>query len=239
MGGAWTITRKELLGYFCSPIGYVVLVIFLGLNGYLFGMTNLEPGMEASLRPLFGRFMPLVLLFIMPMLTMRLLSEEFRSGTIETLMTAPINDAAVIAGKFLGALLYYMVLLATTLFYLIPLVRHGTPDWGGVVAGYLGLVLVGALYIAAGLLFSACTSNQIIAVICSFVFLALLAVITDWIAMNVEGTPRFLLQYISVGYQYGDFVRGAISLSSVAYFLTGTFFLLFVSVKVLESRRWR
>ena len=239
MRGALTITQRELLAFFCSPIAYVVLVVFLGLNGYFFAYFNLAAGDEASLRFLFGRFMPLVLLFIMPMLTMRLMSEEFRQGTIETLMTAPISDAAVILGKFLGTFVFYSFLLATTLLYVVAVALHGDPDIGALIAAYTGLLLMGALYIAVGLLFSTCTSNQIVAVITSFSVLAILAILVDRFASHVQGWLRVVLQHISIGHQFSEFVQGSINLNSVVFFVTSSAFLLFVSMKVLESRRWR
>jgi ABC-2 type transport system permease protein len=183
--------------------------------------------------------MPLVLLFIMPMLTMRLMSEEFRQGTIESLMTAPVSDAAVIVGKFLGTFIFYALLLATTLVYAIAVSMFGDPDIGALIAGYIGLLLMGGLYIAIGLFFSTCTSNQIIAVLTSFSVLAVLAVLVDRFAAHVEGWLRVVLQHISVGHQFAEFVQGAINLNSVLFFVTSTVFLLFISVKVLESRRWR
>lgn len=239
MRGALTITQRELLSFFCSPIAYVVLVVFLAFNGYVFGFFNLISGEEASLRMLFARFMPLVLLFIIPMLTMKLMSEEFRNGTIETLMTTPVSDAGVIAGKFLGTFAFYIFLLATTLVYVVALALHGSPDIGALAAGYIGLLFMGALYIAVGLFFSTCTSNQIIAVICSFAFLAVLAVLAGTITTHLEGTQRMLLQHISIHHQFAEFVQGAINLNNVAFFLTSTLFFLFLSTKVLESRRWR
>ena len=239
MRGTWTISQRELLAFFCSPIAYVVLVVFLALNGYFFSFMNLTSGEEASLRFLFGRFMPLVLLFIMPMLTMRLMSEEFRQGTIESLMTTPVSDAAVIVGKFLGTLIFYALLLATTLVYVLAVSMFGDPDIGALASGYIGLLLMGGLYIAVGLFFSTCTSNQIIAVLTSFSVLAVLAVLIDRFASHVEGWLRVVLQHISVGHQFEGFVRGVIYLNSVVFFVTSTVFLLFISVKVLESRRWR
>jgi ABC-2 type transport system permease protein len=223
-----------LLAFFCSPIAYVVLVVFLALNGYFFSFFNLTSGEEASLRFLFGRFMPLVLLFIMPMLTMRLMSEEFRQGTIESLMTAPVSDAAVIVGKFLGTLIFYALLLATTLVYAVVVSMFGDPDIGALLAGYIGLLLMGGLYIAVGLFFSTCTSNQIIAVLTSFSVLAVLAVLVDRFAAHVEGWLRVVLQHISVGHQFTEFVLGAIHLNNVLFFVTSTVFLLFISVKVRE-----
>ncbi len=239
MRGAWTIAQRELLSFFCSPIAYVVLVVTLALNGYVFAFFNLSPGGEASLRFLFGRFMPMLLLFIMPMLTMRLMSEEFRQGTIETLMTAPVGDAAVIVGKFLGTLLFYGLLLATTLGYVALVAWFGDPDPGALLTGYLGLLLLGGLYIAVGLFFSTCTGNQIIAVLTSFTTLAVLAILADRFAAHLQGPARVLLQHLSIGYQFSEFVRGAVTLNNVVFFVSSTGFLLFVSVKVLESRRWR
>lgn len=239
MRGTWTLTQRELQSFFWSPIAYVVMVVFLILNGFMFGTHNLVPGQEASLRPLFGNFMPIILMFIIPMLTMRLISEEFRSGTIESLMTTPVSDAAVIMGKFFGALLFYGFLLATTLLYAAIVAMFGSPDYGAMFTGYLGLVLVGALYIAIGLFFSTCTSNQIIAVICSFAVLAVIAWLSGALIEEVEGTSRVLLQHVSIQHQFLEFVQGAINLNNLTYFLTTTAFFLFISVKVLESRRWR
>lgn len=239
MHGAWTITKKELLTFFCSPIAYVVLVVFLAFNGFMFGYFNLAPGEEASLRPLFGRFMPYVLLVIIPMLTMRLMSDEYRSGTIETLMTSPVGDAAVILGKFFGAFLFYAFLLLTTLFFAILLSFFGNPDFGALVALYIGLLLMGALYICVGLFFSACTSNQVIAGVCSLALLSVPAVFAGMIANNTQGWLRVVFMHIHISHQFTEFVQGAININAVAFFVTSSLFVLFVTVKTLESRRWR
>ncbi len=239
MGRVWTITRRELLCFFCSPIAYVVLVVFLAFNGYIFGFLHFRSGTESSLRPLFGYILPLVLVFIIPMLTMRLMSEEYRSGTIETLMTAPVSDATVIAGKFLGTFLFYVLMLLTTLIYAAAVYAFGSPDFGALWTGYLGLLLLGAFYISVGLFFSTCTSNQIVAVVCSFAVLATLAFLTGAISQHVEGATRVIVQHVSITYQFSEFVQGAINLNNLTFFVTTTLFLLFVSVKVLESKRWR
>ncbi len=112
-----TLTQRELSAQFYSPIAYVVICIFLVVSGIFFANDNFLPGGESSVRILMGSFMPLILVFVLPMLTMRIISEEFISGTIETLMTAPINDTEFILGKFFGALLFYVVMLATTLIF--------------------------------------------------------------------------------------------------------------------------
>ncbi len=239
MNSSLTIALRELRSFLLSPIGYVVAVIFLAFNGYTFGVYILKPGAEASLRPFFNGVLPLGMLIIIPMLTMRLISEEFRSGTIETLMTTPISDAAVVAGKFIGTFAFFVLLVLTTIPYLVAVTLYGDPDWGGVWVGYMGVLLMGALYIAIGLFFSACTSNQIIAVICSFSVLAVLAALMPGIVPHVHDTLRIVLQHLSIGHQFGEFVQGTISLSSVTFFVTTTSVMLFAATKVLESRRWR
>ncbi len=234
-----TLTQRELSVLFYSPVAYVVIAIFLIVSGIFFGSDNFQPGAEASVRVLFGSYLPLILVFILPMLTMRLLSEEFRSGTIETLMTAPVTETDVIVGKFLGALLFYGVMLATTLIYVVLIALYGPLDKGLVVSTYVGLILLGGLYTAVGLFFSACTRNQVIAVLCSFVLLAVLTFLANWMAGQQEGTIRVILQQVSIMSHYQDFARGLIDLNHVVYFVSSTALFLFFAVKVLESRRWR
>lgn len=234
-----TLTQRELSVLFYSPVAYVVIAIFLIISGIFFGSDNFQPGAEASVRVLFGSYLPLILVFILPMLTMRLLSEEFRSGTIETLMTAPVTETDVIVGKFLGALLFYGVMLATTLIYVVLIALYGPLDKGLVVSTYVGLILLGGLYTAVGLFFSACTRNQVIAVLCSFVLLAVLTFLANWMAGQQEGTIRVILQQVSIMSHYQDFARGLIDLNHVVYFVSSTALFLFFAVKVLESRRWR
>jgi ABC-2 type transport system permease protein len=233
------ITQRELLSYFRSPVGYVVAVIFLAFSGYVFGFHFLAPGEEASLRGLFARPIPLLMLLVIPMITKRLVSEEFRSGTIESLLTAPISDAAVILGKFLGALGFYLCLLLATSPYVAAVARHGGPDWGAMASGYAGLVLLGALYIAVGLFFSACTSSQIVAVIASFSLLAVLTLLAGSLAQHVGPKLRLVLLHLSIDHHFIQFVHGSPSLGSLVFFVTTTALMLFLAVKVLESRRWR
>ena len=173
------------------------------------------------------------------MLTMRLLSEEFRSGTIETLMTAPVTDVDVVLGKFFGVLVFYLAMLATTLLHVILVASFGPLDVGLVACSYLGLILLGGLYISVGLFFSACTRNQVIAVLCSFVLLAVFSFLANYLAHNQEGTLRVVIQHLSLISHFQDFARGLADTSHVVFFLTTTGMFLFLTVKVLESRRWR
>lgn len=233
------LTQREFSAQFCSPVAYVVITIFLIVSGIFFGMVNFLPGAEASVRNLFGGYMPLILVFVIPMLTMRLLSEEYRSGTIETLMTAPVSDSEVVLGKFFGSYLFFLVMLVTTAIYPIVVAMYGPLDTGLALSGYVGLLLVGALYLAVGLFFSACTRNQVIAVLCSFVLLAILTFLADFLSRGQEGLIRVVLQQLSIIAHFQDFARGLIETSHVVFFLSTTALFLFFTVKVLEFRRWR
>lgn len=232
------IAERELSAMFFSAIAYVVIAVFLIVTGIFFSWQTFLPGQEASLRALMDN-MPLIFVFILPMLTMRLMSEEFRSGTVEPLMTAPITDADVILGKFYGGFIFFLVLLATTLPHWVLVGMYGDTDFNGTLVSYFGLILMGAMYLAVGLFFSTCTSNQIIAVLTSFVFLAIFTFLANFLALRLDGTLRVVMQYLSVVTHYQDFSRGMVGLNHVLFFLSTTVFFLFLAVKVLESRRWR
>jgi len=245
-----TLARRELSAYFFSPMAYVIATLFLGFVGLIFllGMKipflriEMEPvfrsGAESTLRPLF-EVLAYGLVVVVPLLTMRLVAEEFRSGTIETLMTAPVTDAEVIAGKFLGTLVLYLALLATTLVYFLLVVIFGQPDYGVAVMGYLGMVLLGAAYISVGLFASTLTGHQLVA---GLVGIAILSVFTAGIYLlallvppeHAPAVARFNL----IGY-FGDFAKGIFDVRGAVFFVTVSAFFLFISTKVLESRRWR
>jgi ABC-2 type transport system permease protein len=234
-----TVVRREMAAYFFSPIAYVAATIFLFSCGLAFALGTFQPGGEATLRSLCEPWLLLILAFVLPMLTMRLVSEELRSGTIESLMTAPVTEVDIVLGKFLGAVLFYLVLLATLLLYPALMAFYGPVDPWLLTCNFLGLILLGALYIAVGLFFSACTKHQVVAVLASFALLGLMTFASHGLATTVEGWPRTLLQQMSVRSHFGDFVRGLVDLNHLVFFLSTTAFFLFVTVKTLESRRWR
>jgi ABC-2 type transport system permease protein len=239
MSNIATMTRRELGAYFLSPIAYAVSAVFLFSTGLAFGLGTFRNGAEASLRSLIEFWTVLILVFVLPMLTMRLLSEEFRSGTIETLMTVPITETDIVLGKFFGAFVFYLILLAALLLYPIVLAAFGSVDPALLLCNYLGLCLIGALYISVGLFFSSCTRHQIIAVLLSFALLALMTFASQGLAQTVEGWPRALLQHLSVQAHFTDFVRGLVDLNHVVFFLTTTALFLFLTVKRVEMRRWQ
>ncbi len=234
-----TMTQRELGAYFLSPIAYAVATVYLFGTGLAFGLGTFRNGAESSLRSLFEFWMVLILVFVLPMLTMRLISEELRSGTIETLMTVPITETEVVLGKFLGAMVFYLFLLAALAPYPILIAMYGALDGKLLLCNGLGLLLLGALYIAVGLFFSACTKHQIVAVLLSFAVLALATFATQGLAQLVEGWPRALLQQVSVRTHFFDFVRGLVDLNHLVFFVSSIAFFLFLTVKRVEMRRWR
>ena len=234
-----TMAQHEIGAYFLSPIAYAVSAIFLFSAGLAFGLGTVTQGGEASMRGLFDFWIILILAFVLPMLTMRLMSEELRSGTIETLMTAPITEAEVVVGKFLGAFAFFVILMASLLVFPIMLGCYGSLDLGLLTCHYIGLLLLGALYISVGLFFSTMTKHQVISVLASFTLLALMTFASHALAQQTEGWIKVLLQQMSIRTHFQDFVRGTLDLNHLVFFVTTTAFFLFISVKTLETRRWQ
>lgn len=245
-----TLARRELSAYFFSPMAYVIAALFLGLVGLVFLVgvevpflqIRLEPvfrsGAESTLRPLFD-VLAYGLVVVVPLLTMRLVAEEFRSGTIETLMTAPVTDAQVIAGKFLGAFALYLILLAMTGVFLLLVIIFGQPDYGVALMGYLGMILLGAVYVSAGVFASTLTAHQLVA---GLIGIAILAFFTGGIyllALLVPAENAAAVDKLNMIRYFGDFSKGVFDVRGAVFFLTVTAFFLFISTKVLESRRWR
>ncbi|GMU35947.1 MAG: ABC transporter permease subunit [Phycisphaerae bacterium] len=240
MRNAVAIMQRELIAYFFSPIAYVVLVLFLGLCGYLFTEFVFKPGGEASLRGLLdGWTMPIMLLFFLSLLGMRLLSEEFRNGTMETLLTAPVTEVEIVLGKFLGVGAFYLAMLAGTLAYAVLVAVFGDLDVMLLACHYLALILLGGLYLSVGLFFSAWTRNQLVAGLLAIVFLLVFSVLSQLVANQFEGWVRAVFQHLSIVTHYSEMIRGRLALDHVLYFVTTTAFFLFAATKVLESRRWR
>lgn len=232
------LVQRELNTYFFSPIAYAVLTIFLLISGIFFLAMTFTPGAESSLRQLVD-IMPVILVVVLPIVTMRLLSDEFRTGTIETLMTAPVAESDVILGKFFGAVLFYAIMLVSTLIFAVIVASFGRLDWGLLLCSYLGLLLLGSLYIAVGLFFSACTVNQIISAVCSVVVLMVFTFLADYLATTQGGLFGLILHHLSIQDHYRDFTRGLLDTNHLIFFVTSTGLFLFLGVKVLELRRWR
>jgi ABC-2 type transport system permease protein len=239
MRNVTAIMQRELLSLFCSPIGYIVLSGFLLITGLLVWVTgSFEPGKPASLRELL-RLTPFVLTVIIPAITMRTISEEYRSGTIESVSTAPVGDGEFVLGKFLAAYIFYVIMIAGTLVYLIMMQMFGKPDWGASLSAYIGLLLVGLLFTTFGIFASSLTNNQIVAWILGSVPLLLTTTLAFWAVGQSEGWVRVLAQQINFMGRFEDFARGALTTDGLVFFIGTAAFLLFATVKVVESRRWR
>ena len=254
------VYTKEMRSYFVSPVAYVIAGVFLFLSGYLFrnilmqfnflclqfsqrsqymgqmGMPNLNVN-EFVVTQFFG-VMDFIWLLVVPMLTMRLFAEEKKTGTIELLMTSPISTTQILLGKFFACLSLYSMIVALTLVYCVILEAYGDPDWGPIWSAYLGYLLLGCTFIGVGILASALTENQIVAVLLAFGALLLLWLI-DWSASFAGPTAAKILQYLSIIEHLEDFQRGVIDTKDVVFYLSFTFFTLFLTSRALESRSWR
>jgi ABC-2 type transport system permease protein len=236
MRTALVIARREILAYFISPIAYLVSAMFLLISGFLFSLILIQ-SQQASMDGLFLN-VTVVLIFIAPLLTMRLLADEQKSGTLEILLTAPVRDWEVVVGKYLAAMALFGIMLLCTLYYPIILWRiGGNPDWGPVLTGYLGIILLSSAMFAIGTFTSSVTENQIVAAVLGFGILLLLWLIDA--AGNLATEATDVLRYISLPSHYNDFARGAITIEDVVYYLSVTFVALFLATRSLESRRYR
>jgi ABC-2 type transport system permease protein len=192
---------------------------------------------QVMIRPLLQN-VTILLLFLMPMVTMRSYSEEKRSGTIELLLTSPVSDLEIILGKFLGALALWAVALAVSLIHIALLFVFGRPEWRPIVTAYLGLLLMGGCFISVGLLISSLTKNQIVAGMATFgVFLFLW--IINWIGSFSGPLVDKVTQYLSIVDHFDDFSKGIIDTKHVIYYLSLITFGLFLTAKSVDSERWR
>ena len=237
MRTARAVAWKEIQVYFSSPTAYIVGLIFLVLSGFFFAQNLGDPFPQASLSDFF-QGATIILILLAPVLTMRLMAEEQKLGTIELLLTSPVRDWEVIIGKYLASLTFLLATLALTLYYTILLFVFASPDPGPIYAGYLGLVLYGGAALAVGILCSTLTSNQIVAAVVAVgILLALFFADLAW--GSIGGTASTVIGELSIKSHFDDFERGVIDTKHVVYYLSVIAFFLFLSIRTLESRRWR
>jgi len=229
------IAGKELKAYFNSPVAYVVIVVFLGLVGYFFQATLFLNNI-ASLRVVFDT-VPVVFLFIVPAVTMRLLSEEWKGGTMELLITKPVRDAEIVLGKFLAAWAFLAAALLPTLFYYATIASLGAMDHGPVIGGYLGLLLMGGVYAAAGLFGSSVTQNQIVAFIIGFLIVFFLFLV-DKTLMLLPSWLAGPAGYLGIEYHFSGIARGVIDTRNIVYFFSMIAFFLYLTTVSMERRSW-
>jgi ABC-2 type transport system permease protein len=251
----WPIFKKEMRLYFTSPIAWVILTIFLFIAGYFFysifafyTLASMQSAMnpqmardlnvtDSVLRPLFSNI-SVILLLLMPLVTMRLFAEERRSGTIELLLTYPVRDGAVLIGKYLAAIALYALMLVLTLVYPALIAYFARPEWGVLLTGYLGLLLMGATFLAVGIFASSLTENQIVASITTFGILLIFWVI-GWSSDYAGGTWGRLLTHVSLLEHFDSFSKGVLDTKDVIYYVDFTVVALFLTLRSVEARRWK
>jgi gliding motility-associated transport system permease protein len=255
MNNILAIAHKELKSYFSTPIAYVVIGFFALLFGYFFyamlvifnqqsaqfggaegGAVDIN---QQLIRPLFLNA-SVILLFVLPLITMRTYSEEKRSGTIELLLTSPVTDVEIILGKFLGAMALYGAMLAITVIHMLVLFSYANPkpEWTVPVIGYIGLLLMGGCFISVGLLISSLTKNQIVSGMVTFAVFLLLWVI-NWIASFTGPTTQSVLNYLSITDHFDDFTRGIVDTKHLIYYFSVMSFGLFLTARSVDTERWK
>ena len=254
MNNILAIAQKELRSYFSTPIAYIVIGFFALLFGYffyamliIFNQQSLQLGgfggggnvdINAQLiRSLFLNA-SVILLFVLPLITMRTYSEEKRSGTIELLLTSPVTDVEIIVGKFLGAMTLYAAMLGITLIHMVLLFAWGNPEPKVVLTGYVGLLLMGGCFISVGLLISSLTKNQIVSGMITFAVFLLLWVI-NWIASFTGPTTQSVLNYLSITDHFDDFTRGILDTKHLVYYFSVMSFGLFLTARSVDTERWK
>ncbi len=258
MRNVMAIAGKELQAYFHSPIAYLVMTVYTVIGGFVFysstaffaiqsmrmemqgGMSGAPPMSlnEYVIRPILGGVLTVVLLFLIPMITMRLYAEEKRSGTIELLLTSPLKDMEVILGKYLGSMILFTILGALTFLYFSVLFIYGNPNGKPLIANALGMLLYGGALMALGMWFSTLTKNQIIA---GSVALAvnLLLYLLDWVSAYSQSVAGKVLSYIALTTHFDNFAKGVIQLSDVVYYLSVIILGIFLTARSVEALKGR
>lgn len=252
MSNMLAIARKELASYFTSPIGVVVIAVFAVIYGFFFavmmeafqrqamqfGLSQAPVDLnEQMIRPLFANVM-VVLLFTLPLITMRTYAEEKRSGTIELLLTSPITDLQIVFGKFLGAMGLIAAMLVATLPHIAILFWYADPEWKPIATTYLGFFLLAGCFVSIGLFVSSLTRNQIIAGMVNFAVFLLLWVI-DWMGSFMGPTGQAILSYLSITQHFEDFARGVLDTKHLVYYASVIVFGVVLTMRSVEAERWR
>ena len=255
MKNIWAISKKEVKTYFTSPIAYVVTTVFLVLVGFFFYSLIVwfnSYSMQASrypeaiqqlninqmvYSPLFHN-MSIILLFAIPILTMRLFAEEKKRKTDELLFTSPLSVSQIILGKYFASLFVLLVMLLLTGILSIFTFSYGNPEFAPILNGYLGLFLMGAAFLAIGIFFSSVTDNQVVAAMLTFGVL-LIFLILNWASGSVSGMWGDVLNYLSFFQHFDDLTRGILDTTDLVYYISFVFLGLFLSHSVIQSRRWR
>lgn len=238
MSAACAVAWREFAGFFRTAVGWAVMAMYFLLAGAVFALGTLRPGEPASLREFFA-LSNWLLMFVAPAVSMRLLAEERRSGTIEPLLTAPVSDWAVVVGKYAGGALFLACLLGPTTLYAGVLASVGAPDIGAMLAGYAGLTLLGLFYLAAGTLCSSLTSSQAAAFLGTVFLLLFLRFAASAGGASAPEPLGKILFALAPEIRLADFGKGVIDTAHAVFFLTMSAWMLTLSTLALRSRSWR
>lgn len=233
-----TIADKEIRAYFSSPMAYAAIFLFLLISGFSFNYSVYKDNSSEML----GIFLVMIylLILIIPAITMHLFAEERKSGTIELLMTYPIQDWEVVLGKFFSGFLLFIGMLLLTFHFPLFLIMWGNPDPGAIAAGYLGLLLLGGTFLSVGLLATSLTNSPNVAfmigagILFAFFLLGRLVIV-----ITGTGPVADFLSYVSIIEHFRNFTMGIINSKDIVFFLSVIFFMLFASIRVVEIRRWK
>ncbi|MDA3890706.1 MAG: ABC transporter permease subunit [Salinivirgaceae bacterium] len=237
MKAIWIIAKQELKSHFDSLMAYILLILFLGFSGFftwIYG-NDIFFVQQASLQ-VFFQVAYLTLFFAIPMLTMRSIAEETRSGTIELLLTKPITHIQIIWGKYLAMLLLIIIALALTLPYYFTIASIGNIDHGAVISGYFGLILMSSAYIGIGLFASALTSNQIVSALVALIIGVFFHILSGLIAGSLSGALGQVFYYLSMNTHFESITRGVIDSKDLIYFASLTYAGVFLAEKSLQSK---
>ena len=250
MRSIFPILRRELKSYFASPLAYIIIVVFQVVSAAFFFVTlqgflriQFDPGFQLNrgdlnlnnlvVLPYFGTI-SIVLLLIVPLITMGLIADEKKSFTAELLFTSPLKISSIVLGKFFASLILLFIMLVLSSVNVFVLMVHGNPDVGVIISGYIGLFLMGAAFISIGLFASSLTENQLIASVVTFGILLLL-----WLVGALSDADSSVFGYLSIINHFESFGKGIIELKDVVYYLSITFFGIYLTHAVLDSERWR
>jgi ABC-2 type transport system permease protein len=235
VNGIWAVCRRDLAGFFNQPVAYVVITAYLLICGWFF-TSNLFLAGQADIRG-FLAISPMILVFFTPALTMRLLAEEWKNGTMELLVTLPLKDSQVVIGKYLAVFGVFAVAQGLSLIYPLTVAALGPLDVGQAVSGYLGILLLGAAFLAIGLFASALSNSQVVAFIVSFFFCFGLYLLGKMLPLVPDSLVP-LVEFLAVDGHYGNLVKGVVDSRDVLYFVSIVVLCLAATVHSLQGRKW-
>ena len=231
------VFKREFRSFFTSPVGYVVLAVLFCFSGYFFFVYNLASG-SADMSSVYGNLFTIVLLLVLPVMTMRLFSDEKRQKTDQALLTAPTSLTGIVVGKFLSALLMFAIGLSITIVYAVVIAVQVTPDWMVIIGNLLGLLLLGGMVISIGMLISSLTESQFIAALGTFVVSFALLMIDNLKYLFNASWLATIVDFLSINQRYNDFTIGVIHYDDILFFLSMQVLFLFLTVRVLDRKRW-